>query len=111
MGRRKSAKPEAPISPRKARKSTSLHNRTGEESKQQQQEDPGAVDANDINVYVRLRPINKLETNKRSRDCVELHDDPALITVDAPHQGLHDFTFDSVGIEKGQANQWPLLGI
>ena len=47
-------------------------------------------------VFVRFRRMNKLEASKRSKDCVELHDDPTKVTVDSPLQGIFDFTFDSV---------------
>jgi hypothetical protein len=58
-----------------------------------------AVDGDDpskVKVFLRLRPMNKLETSRRSKDCVELHDDPKIITVDAPLQGLYDFSCDMV---------------
>lgn len=53
-------------------------------------------DTSKVKVFLRLRPMNKLETARRSKDCVELHDDPKIITVDAPLQGLHDFSCDMV---------------
>lgn len=49
-----------------------------------------------VKVYLRLRPMDKLETSKRSKDCIELHDNPQLITVDSPLLGTFDFTFDMV---------------
>jgi hypothetical protein len=50
-----------------------------------------------VKVYLRLRPMDKLEISKRSKDCIELHDNPKLITVDSPLMGTFDFTFDMVG--------------
>jgi hypothetical protein len=49
-----------------------------------------------VKVYLRLRPMDKLETSKRSKDCIELHDNPKIITVDSPLLGSFDFTFDQV---------------
>jgi len=49
-----------------------------------------------IKVYLRLRPKNKLETMKRGKDCIELHEDPKIVTVDSPRLGEHKFTFDQV---------------
>eukprot|EP00934_Nitzschia_sp_Nitz4_P000557 Nitzschia sp. Nitz4//NODE_389_length_21930_cov_67.393920//595//5144//NITZ4_additional_000048-RA//-1//CDS//3329531868//557//frame0 len=51
---------------------------------------------NHVQVYLRLRPMNKLEESRRSKDCVELQEDPTKVTVDAPLQGLFDYTFDAV---------------
>ena len=50
----------------------------------------------DMRVFLRLRPINKLEQSRRSKNCIELHEDPTLITVDSPLEGEYDFTFDHV---------------
>ena len=49
-----------------------------------------------VKVYLRLRPMNKLEQSKRSKDCIELHNNPMIVTVDSPLQGAFDFTFDMV---------------
>jgi hypothetical protein len=51
-----------------------------------------------VHLYLRLRPISKLEASKRSKDCIELHDDPKILTVDSPLQGSFNFTFDMVGL-------------
>lgn len=62
--------------------------------------DNGSNDTDDdsrIRVYLRLRPMNKLEESKRSKDCVEMHDNPKTLTVDSPLQGTFDFSFDMVG--------------
>ncbi|CAJ1945681.1 unnamed protein product [Cylindrotheca closterium] len=40
--------------------------------------------------------MDKLETSKRSKDCIELHTNPQIVTVDSPLQGVYDFTFDMV---------------
>eukprot|EP00934_Nitzschia_sp_Nitz4_P003954 Nitzschia sp. Nitz4//scaffold10_size219509//95228//98055//NITZ4_001426-RA/size219509-augustus-gene-0.273-mRNA-1//-1//CDS//3329532914//3944//frame0 len=47
-----------------------------------------------VRVFLRLRPMNKFETSKRSKDCIQLHDNPQLVTVDS--MGLLDFTFHQV---------------
>ena len=49
-----------------------------------------------IKVYLRLRPKNKLEAMKRGKDCIELHEDPRMITVFSPRLGEHKFSFDQV---------------
>lgn len=49
-----------------------------------------------VRVYLRLRPMDKLETSKRSKDCIELHENPQLVTVDSPLLGTFDFTFHQV---------------
>ena len=74
-----------------------------DDSIQQQQQQHQVVDDDDenddtrrVHVYLRLRPINKLEESKRSKDCIELHDDPKILTVDSPLQGSFNFTFDMV---------------
>lgn len=54
------------------------------------------ADEEQVKVFLRLRPMDKLETSKRSKDCIELHEDPQLITVESPLLGTFDFTFDQV---------------
>ena len=54
-----------------------------------------------IKVFLRLRPKNKLETMKRSKDCIELHDNPNMITVDSPLLGDFQFSFNQVQKERG----------
>ena len=49
-----------------------------------------------IKVYLRLRPKNRLESMKRGKDCIELHEDPKIVTVDSPRLGEHKFSFDQV---------------
>ena len=53
-----------------------------------------------IKVYLRLRPMNKLEASRRSKHCVEIHNDddgpPTEMTVDSPLEGEFDFSFDRV---------------
>jgi hypothetical protein len=52
---------------------------------------------NNVKVYVRLRPMDKLEMSRRSKDCIELDDvNPKIVTVDSPHHGVRDFSFDMV---------------
>jgi hypothetical protein len=54
-------------------------------------------DNNNVKVYVRLRPMDKLEMSRRSKDCIELDDvNPKIVTVDSPHHGVRDFSFDMV---------------
>mmetsp|Transcript_18969 Transcript_18969/g.29213 ORF Transcript_18969/g.29213 Transcript_18969/m.29213 type:complete len:1455 (+) Transcript_18969:91-4455(+) len=57
-----------------------------------------------IKVYLRLRPMNKLEASRRSKHCVEIHTDedgpPTEMTVDSPLEGEFDFSFDRVFGEK-----------
>lgn len=50
---------------------------------------------NRVQVCLRLRPMNKFETSRRSKNCVELHDD-RVISVDSPLEGEYDFTLDRV---------------
>jgi hypothetical protein len=50
----------------------------------------------DMRVFLRLRPMNKLETSRRSKNCIDLSEDPSIITVDSPLEGEFDFTFDHV---------------
>ena len=52
-----------------------------------------------IKVVLRLRPKNKLETMKRSKDCIHLHENPENITVESPLLGEHEFSFDQVRAE------------
>lgn len=56
-------------------------------------------------VYLRFRPMNKLEISKRSKKCVNLHsssddnndiDRLTELTVDSPLEGEFDFSFDKV---------------
>ncbi len=58
-----------------------------------------------IAVYLRLRPMNKLETSKRSKKSVYLHsssddnnniDRVTDLTIDSPLEGEFDFSFDKV---------------
>eukprot|EP00593_Proboscia_inermis_P010985 CAMPEP_0171322934 /NCGR_PEP_ID=MMETSP0816-20121228/115264_1 /TAXON_ID=420281 /ORGANISM="Proboscia inermis, Strain CCAP1064/1" /LENGTH=305 /DNA_ID=CAMNT_0011821523 /DNA_START=68 /DNA_END=988 /DNA_ORIENTATION=+ len=50
-----------------------------------------------VKVCLRLRPMNKLETSRRSKNCVEVHyDTDNSLTVDSPLDGEFDFTFDKV---------------
>ena len=50
-----------------------------------------------MKVFLRLRPMNKLETSRRSKNCVDLpEDDPRCLTVDSPLEGEYDFFFDRV---------------
>lgn len=57
----------------------------------------------DMRVFLRLRPINKLEQSRRSKNCIELHEDPTLVTVDSPLEGEYDYTFDHVSLGNRRA--------
>ena len=77
-----------------------------EEEQQQQQQPPRQQH---VKVYLRLRPMDKLETAKRSKDCIELHENPKLITVDSPLMGTFDFSFDQVSLFiqlPGRQEEW-----
>lgn len=55
-----------------------------------------------IRVCLRFRPMNMLEINRRSRNCVEVHP-PGIyghteLTVDSPLEGEYDFNFDQVSV-------------
>lgn len=52
-----------------------------------------------MKVFCRLRPMNKLEMSRRSKNCVDLpDDDPQCLTIDSPLEGEYDFFFDHVSI-------------
>lgn len=51
----------------------------------------------EVKVYLRFRPMDKLETSKRSKDCIELHTNPQIVTVDSHLQGPLQGVFDMVG--------------
>ena len=59
-------------------------------------------DGSDFEVYLRFRPMNKLEISRRSRSCVQFHstdgDGIASLTVDSPLEGEYDFSFDKVSV-------------
>lgn len=52
-----------------------------------------------IQVYLRLRPMSKLETSRRSRSCIELEEDNKQFFVDSPLDGEYDFCYDKVSIK------------
>jgi hypothetical protein len=52
-------------------------------------------DGANVNVFLRLRPMNNLEKSKRSKNCIEVHDGRE-ITVDSPLEGEHGFRFKQV---------------
>ena len=51
-----------------------------------------------IQVYLRLRPMSKLETSRRSRSCIELEEDNKQFFVDSPLDGEYDFCYDKVSL-------------
>ena len=63
---------------------------------QQQQPSSSLSSSSPVKVFLRFRPMDKLETSKRSKDCIELHDNPKLVTIDSPLLGISEYTFDQV---------------
>lgn len=59
-----------------------------------QDKDSGNGEA--VKVYLRFRPMSRLETSKRAKDCIHLHDNPTIVTVNSPLEGVYDFSFDMV---------------
>jgi hypothetical protein len=57
--------------------------------------------AENIKVFLRLRPKNKFEAMKRSKDCIRLHENPNDITVESPLLGEFQFSFDQVSFARG----------
>ena len=59
-----------------------------------------AIPKNDsMRVCLRIRPMTKWETNRRSKDCFTVHQDSQMFTIDSPMDGgQHDFTYDKVCI-------------
>ena len=50
-----------------------------------------------VKVCLRLRPMNKLEYARRSKNFAEVHyDTDNSLTIDSPLDGEFDFTFDKV---------------
>eukprot|EP00957_Ditylum_brightwellii_P040519 3066119-Ditylum_brightwellii.AAC.1 len=49
-----------------------------------------------VNVFLRLRPMSKLETSRRSRSCVEVHEGSEKFTVNSHLDGEYDFCYDRV---------------
>ena len=52
-----------------------------------------------VNVFLRLRPMNKLELSRRSKNCIIVHPynfHKKKITVDSHLDGEHKFSFDEV---------------
>lgn len=51
----------------------------------------------DMRVFLRLRPMNKLEQSRRSKNCIDLQKDPTIVTIDSPLEGeILDYRFDHV---------------
>ena len=60
-----------------------------------------SVDKSDsVRVCLRIRPMNKLETSRRSRDCINLREDSQSFTVDSPLDGKYQFKYDKVSTHK-----------
>ena len=51
--------------------------------------------AENIRVYLRLRPLNRFEENKRSRTVVEVIEEKR-VAVEDPESGEAEFEFDGV---------------
>lgn len=53
---------------------------------------------NRVQVCLRLRPMNRLEVSRRSKNCVEVvhDDDEELAIVDSPLEGEYEFSLDRV---------------
>lgn len=66
----------------------------------QAQEDDHSVEKANIEVYLRLRPMNKLELSRRSRHCVEIssseYREKGRVTIDSPLEGTFSFDFERV---------------
>lgn len=64
----------------------------------------GGAPSSKMQVYLRFRPMNKLEVSKRSRNCVYFQEDGGSndaksntkVTIDSPMEGEFDFSFDKV---------------
>ena len=62
-------------------------------------------------VCLRLRPMTKLERNRRSRSCIEVHEGGREFTVDSPLDGEYDFCFDHVfDIDSNQEEVYETVG-
>ena len=65
-----------------------------------------------IAVYLRLRPMTKLELNRRSRSCIEVHEGDREFTVDSPLDGEYDFSFDHVfDVDSSQEDVYETVGV
>eukprot|EP00550_Attheya_septentrionalis_P005913 CAMPEP_0198290056 /NCGR_PEP_ID=MMETSP1449-20131203/8041_1 /TAXON_ID=420275 /ORGANISM="Attheya septentrionalis, Strain CCMP2084" /LENGTH=1226 /DNA_ID=CAMNT_0043988485 /DNA_START=89 /DNA_END=3769 /DNA_ORIENTATION=- len=64
-----------------------------------------ALDDTRICVCLRLRPMNKLEASRRSKNCVEVHRSGTGLTIDSPLDGEFNFSFDRVFDEKAPQNE------
>jgi hypothetical protein len=62
-------------------------------------------------VCLRLRPMTKLERNRRSKSCIEVHEGGREFTVDSPLDGEYDFCFDHVfDVESNQEDVYETVG-
>jgi hypothetical protein len=52
-----------------------------------------------VRVFLRLRPLNRLEVNRRSRSVVEILDDQR-VTVEDPAEGDREVTCDRVSTKQ-----------
>lgn len=72
------------------------------------EEDESEIDVgpSPVQVCLRLRPMTKLERNRRSRSCIEVHDGSRNFTVDSPLDGEYDFCYDHVSRAYPTKQQW-----
>jgi len=69
------------------------------------------IDQDPIKVCLRLRPMTKLERNRRSRSCIEAHEGDGQFTVDSPLDGEYDFSFDHVfNVDSSQQDVYETVG-
>ena len=65
-----------------------------------------------VKVCLRLRPMTKLERNRRSKNCIEVHDGNREFTVDSPIDGEYDFCFDNVfDVDCNQEDVYETVGV
>eukprot|EP00978_Attheya_sp_CCMP212_P044848 scaffold324807_cov94-Attheya_sp.AAC.1 len=70
-----------------------------------------ALDDTRICVCLRLRPMNKLEASRRSKNCVEVHRSGTGLTIDSPLDGEFNFSFDRVSFNTSETGLgYPLKG-
>lgn len=69
------------------------------------------IGAAPVCVCLRLRPMTKLERNRRSKSCIEVHEGGREFTVDSPLDGEYDFCFDHVfDVDSNQEDVYETVG-
>jgi hypothetical protein len=61
------------------------------------------VEQHHVRVFLRLRPLNRLEVNRRSRSVVEILDDQR-VAVEDPAEGDWEVTCDRVSLSRFKTN-------